>query len=111
MPSAAHVKAHSFWTSYLLPRALSQLTPDFACSGVGSTSKSDQLYYLCSQLSFFLGYRLGSREKEADAGIEPHPNPSNLPSIVMEVGVSETLTQLRHDARHWLENSDQVFCQ
>ena len=53
-------------------------------------------------------YQLGSRKKEGDAGVEPDPNPSGLPSVVLEVGSSESLTQLRIDARLWLERVPEV---
>ena len=48
-------------------------------------------------------YQLGARKKQADAAIVPIPNPSGRPSIVLEVGSSESLTQLKIDASLWLE--------
>jgi hypothetical protein len=48
------------------------------------------------------------RKKQADAGFEPDPNPSGHPSIVLEVGSSESLTQLKIDARLWLEHMHEV---
>ena len=48
-------------------------------------------------------FQLGSRKKQADAGVAPVPNPSGLPSVILEVGDSESLKQLKIDARLWLE--------
>ena len=50
-------------------------------------------------------FDLGPR-KEADGGIRP--SGSLLPSVVLEVGDSESLRQLRIDARLWLEHIPQV---
>ena len=45
---------------------------------------------------------------QGDAGVEPTPNPSDLPSIILEVGSSESLTQLKIDASLWLETAVEV---
>lgn len=55
-----------------------------------------------------LAYQLGTKKKQADSGIEPAPNPSGFPSIVLEVGSSESLTQLIVDAKLWLEHMPEV---
>ena len=53
-------------------------------------------------------YQLGTRKKQADAGVEPIPNPSGIPGIVLEVGSSESLAQLEVDVRLWLEDMPMV---
>jgi hypothetical protein len=45
--------------------------------------------------------------KEPDNGVRPLT--SSYPTVVLEVGDSETLTQLRIDARHWLEYMHEVI--
>ena len=58
-------------------------------------------------LIFFLpGQQLGQRKKEPDSGIVPIS--SNRPSIVIEIGSSESLTQLKIDAQLWLEHMSEV---
>jgi hypothetical protein len=51
-------------------------------------------------------------DKEADASFVPgrtpaHGVPAQWPSLVVEVGLSESLSQLRTDARWWYSNSNQ----
>jgi hypothetical protein len=53
-------------------------------------------------ISLCLAYQLGLKRKEADSGVRPAH--SNIPSIVLEVGDSESLSQLKIDARLWLEH-------
>jgi hypothetical protein len=53
-------------------------------------------------------YRGTSTSKEADACFKPvafRPNRLDWPTLVFEVGVSESLRKLRNDARWWLANS------
>lgn len=50
--------------------------------------------------------QLGSRKKEADDGIRPLS--SLNPSILFEVGSSETSKQLRIDAKLWVEHLPEV---
>jgi hypothetical protein len=38
------------------------------------------------------------------------PTSANFPSIILEVGNSETITQLQIDARLWLEHLADVSC-
>ncbi len=59
---------------------------------------------LCST-SCTLAINLGPRQKQADAGIGPAPE---NPSVILEVGDSESLTQLKTDARLWLEHVPEV---
>ena len=69
----------------------------------------DRTHNLSLCLPFFLlAYQLGSRRKQADGSVEPVPNPSALPSIVLEVGSSDSLTQLKIDASLWLETAAEV---
>ena len=53
-------------------------------------------------------FQLGPRKKQADAGIRPTADLSHSPSIVLEVGDSESLTQLKIDAKLWLEHMPEV---
>jgi len=93
MPSRPHEVAHSSWAN-ILSFALVQLTPlphaplPPGCMSIAATT-----------------YQLSSRKKQGDAGVEPVPNPSGLPSVVLEVGSSESLTQLKIDASLWLETA------
>jgi hypothetical protein len=52
-----------------------------------------------------LAIHLGPRQKQADAAIGPAPG---SPSVVLEVGDSESLTQLKIDAQLWLEQVPEV---
>ena len=45
-------------------------------------------------------------KKQPDGGVRP--TGSNDPSVVLEVGSSESLGQLRHDAQLWLERTNYV---
>ena len=46
------------------------------------------------------------KSKEADESFIPHSRPrGGWPSLVIEIGVSESLTQLRRDAKFWLEDT------
>jgi len=91
MPSPAHEIAYCFWHTDLII-SLSQLSPpSLGCMITGHTT-----------------FQLGARKKQADAGMEPFPNPSRFPSVVMEVGNSESMSQLIIDAKHWLEFTDDI---
>ena len=61
-------------------------------------------YNLSLSLSSFLAFVLGQR-KEADAGVRPTASDSALPSVVLEVGSLESITQLKIDAKLWLEHT------
>jgi hypothetical protein len=53
-------------------------------------------------------FRGNSISKEADGGFKPatlRPHKLDWPTLVLEVGVSESLPRLRNDARWWLSNS------
>ena len=53
-------------------------------------------------------YKGHSIKKEADSCWRPvatRPNPLDWPTLVFEVGMSETLRKLRNDAQWWLANS------
>ena len=64
----------------------------------------DRTYNLSLGFTFLpLAFQLGSRKKQADAGVAPVPTPSGLPGVVLEVGDSESLKQLKIDARLWFE--------
>lgn len=95
VPSAMHNVASAVWTQQvtiallaLIPNGLGLWGP-LGCMPIGRT-----------------GYQLGRRQKQADAGFEP--TNSDRPSIVLEVGCSESLRQLKIDARLWLEHLPDV---
>ncbi|KAF8227865.1 hypothetical protein L208DRAFT_1424622 [Tricholoma matsutake] len=93
MPGPVHKEAHVSWDHALL-FALAQLTPPLhslppGCKGIAATT-----------------FQLGLRKKQADAGVRP--TTSHLPSIVLEVGDSESLAQLKIDSRLWLEHMHEV---
>jgi len=113
MPSKAHERAYLQFNT-LLAVALVLLTaaphPSSppGCGNVGATSTFDRTHNLSLGLSSFLAFELGRRLKEADAGVWPTASNSDLPSVVLEVGSSESLTQLKIDARLWLEHTQEV---
>ncbi|KAF8349312.1 hypothetical protein F5887DRAFT_878335 [Amanita rubescens] len=94
MPGAVHEETCWSWAA-ALSFALTELTPPPhtfmapGCAACGTTT-----------------FELGPRQKQADAGIRPIP--SRLPSVVLEVGDSESLTQLKIDAKLWLEHMPEV---
>lgn len=96
MPSKVHENAHLEFTT-LLTVALVLLTAaphpprPPGCANVGATT-----------------LELGRRMKEADAGVRPTASDSDLPSVVLEIGSSESLTQLKIDAKLWLEHTPEV---
>ena len=55
---------------------------------------------LCSP-TCTLAIHLGPHQMQADAAIRPAPG---NPTVVLEVGDSESLTQLNIDAKLWLEH-------
>lgn len=48
--------------------------------------------------------QLGSRKKQPDASLRPSAAASRFPSVVLEVGSSESIQQLRIDMRLWIEH-------
>lgn len=112
-PSKVHENAHLEFTT-LLTVALVLLTAaphpprPPGCANVGATSTFDRTHNLSLGLSSFLAFELGRRMKEADAGVRPTASDSDLPSVVLEVGSSESLTQLKVDAKLWLKHTQEV---
>ena len=115
MPSVAHETAAATWTS-LLTAALILAAPGqrvpAGCVFMGSTSKSDSLPSSfdsdLSDLWFLLAYQLGRRKKQADATVRPTASASIFPSVVVEVGCSESIGQLRIDMGLWIEDCHEV---
>ncbi|EDR04553.1 uncharacterized protein LACBIDRAFT_330473 [Laccaria bicolor S238N-H82] len=94
MPGSVHQAAHASWSIYthqalrdLLPHPKPTAVP--GCVFIAATEQT-----------------LGQRKKEPDSGIMPIG--SNRPSIVIEIGSSESLTQLKIDAQLWLEHMPEV---
>ena len=106
-----HEKAIVIWTQQvtiallaLIPNGLQQWGPP-GCEPIGATGMffQENLSWVYLSIS---GYRLGRREKQPDAGFQP--TNSDYPSIVLEVGCSESIRQLTIDARLWLEHLPDV---
>lgn len=94
MPGSVHQAAHASWSIYT-HQALRDLLPHphpTAAPGCDFTAASEQ--------------KLGQRKKEPDSGIVPIG--SKRPSVVIEVGSSESITQLKIDAHLWLEHMPEV---
>ena len=115
MPSKVHEETHLEFTTLLtVALVLSTATPHPprppGCENIGATSmfQFDRTHNLSLSLSSFLAFKLGNRMKEADAGVRPTASDSDLPSVVLEVGSSESITQLKIDAKHWLEHTQEV---
>lgn len=90
-----HVEAVVQW-SLLVCNRLTALIPESerpalppGCAAIGGSTQ-----------------QLGSRKKEADDGIRPLS--SLNPSILFEIGSSETSKQLRIDAKLWVEHLPEV---
>jgi hypothetical protein len=62
-----------------------------------------------SWIYFFISaYQLGAREKQGDAAFRPSNSNSENPSVILEVGCSESLRQLKIDAKLWIEHLPEV---
>jgi len=105
VPGIAHEISLNCWTSSLVI-ILVALTggPGFAthgCTLLGATSRSHNLRD--SPLYAFFLFTLSPGKKEADTSIRPRG--TYPPIVVVEVGDSESLGQMRTDARLWLEST------
>lgn len=110
MPSIVHDATAVGWYD-ALTFALNNLTPTPrpsppGCFGVGGACTYNCMLYLalCSP-TCTPAIHLGPRQKQADAGIGPAPG---NPSVVLEVGDSESLALLKIDAQLWLELRPEV---
>jgi len=90
MPSTAHVISHNFWTFSLIASLV-------LLSGGDSMISTGCTLFGATRFTLSPG-----KNKEADASVCP-PD-TNSPTVVVEVGDSECLSQLRCDARGWLES-------
>lgn len=94
MPSATHDEASGFWVQNVT-LALAALVPHqstlLGCKFIGTRT-----------------YQLRERKKQADAAFRPTNGNSQNPSVVLEVGCSESLQQLKTDARLWIEHMPEV---
>jgi hypothetical protein len=66
----------------------------------------DHIIEVRVNLFFHPAFQFGLRQKQGDAAVLP--TASRLPSVILEVGDSESLTQLKIDARLWLEHMLEV---
>jgi len=108
MPGVVHGATAIGWDHALI-FALNNLThtpqPEPpGCFGFGDTCTYNHMLQLALR-SPLVAINLGPRQKQADAAIGPGPG---HPSVVLEVGDSESLTQLKIDARLWLERIPEV---
>ena len=111
MPGRVHQMTIQYW-NYAFAHALNGLVSipldpfPPGCEPIGATSKfqkqSLSLLFMC-----YSAFVLGPRRKEADSGVRP--TASIYPSVVLEVGSSESLSQLQIDARLWLEHLAEVL--
>ena len=91
MPLVTHEGTHRNFVELLRIQSYVMGIPPFELYDVGGTR-----------------YRGHSVSKEADTAFKPltsRPNSIDWPTIVLEAGVSESLRQLRNDAKWWLSNS------
>ena len=110
MPSVVHDATAVGWYEALI-FALNNLTPTPrpsppGCFGFGGACTYNCMLYLALHSpACTLAIYLGPRQKQPDAGIGPAPG---HPSVVLEVGDSESLAQLKIDAQLWLELRQEV---
>lgn len=94
MPGGAH-EAASFTWAILLGLALVAAAPGHqfppGLTSMGATT-----------------FQLRGRKKQADASVRPTASASRFPSVVVEVGSSESIQQLRIDMRLWIEDSAEI---
>jgi hypothetical protein len=91
VPTAAHEMVAAYFQIELGIRCNQMGVPRRDCTPLGSTT-----------------FRGTSTSKEADGAFKPatlRPHELDWPTLVLEVGVSESLPRLRNDARWWLSNS------
>jgi hypothetical protein len=109
MPSGAHQIAHTTLMSAVLG-TLAQLSgrfdlTDLGCRLLGSKSRQALPPSNSIDLIITLAYQLDDNPdllKQGDACI--CPDDSDWPTIVIEAGDSESLSQLHIDAKRWLES-------
>ena len=112
IPGRVHAETIEHW-NHAFTHALNGLIltpPDPeppGCVPIGSTSTFNSTFNLnfCSPV-LPPAFVFGERKKQPDGGVRP--TASNYPSVVLEVGSSESLTQLVIDAKLWLECSADV---
>jgi len=106
MPGGVH-GATAFGWDHALTFALNNLThtpqpTPPGCFAVGDACTYNYMLHLALH-SPLVAINLGPCQKQADAAIGPAPG---HPSVVLEVGDSESLTQLKIDVRLWLERTE-----
>ena len=93
----------------MILRALDELTPSQPpCDFYGAESMFHKTYNFSWFTFRHLAFDFGLRKKQIDSGVGFER--STYPSVVLEVGDSESLAQLRIDAKFWLEDLPKV-CQ
>lgn len=112
MPGGLHERTQSFFIGIFRNatyRLTGPIVPSYGYRLHGAQSKS-HVYSFVSLLIVLPEYHLnGGLKKEPDQCIVPAGALS--PSITMEVGCSESITQLQGDARRWLKLDLLDVCQ
>jgi hypothetical protein len=92
--------------------ALMQPSHDYpvppGCRLIGTTSRFHRTHNLSRFTFLHPAYQLSRGRKQADAGLRCSASP--IPSVILEVGSSESLMQLQTDAKLWIEDLPEV-CQ
>lgn len=112
MPGHVYERAARYWDNALtcdlnkLTSSPPQGEPP-GCEPTGSISAFNKLPF---ELYFFTrltpAFDIGPRKKQPDGGV--CPTGFDYPSVVLEVGSSESLSQLHIDAQLWIEHTNYV---
>jgi hypothetical protein len=110
MPSTAHEISHTLWinafSSSLRVLASTNIMPGLGYIPLGGSCMSQYMLNLYMCLNATLAFELSpNKSKQADATIAPS-TALDSPTVVLEVGDSESFTQLKIDARQWLESEN-----
>jgi hypothetical protein len=101
-------RAHTYWL-LMIVGALAELTPSHPpCAFFGARSTFHKTYNFSWFTFRHSAFDFGLRKKQIDSGVGFER--STYPGVVLEVGDSESLTQLKIDAKFWLEDLPKV-CQ
>jgi hypothetical protein len=110
MPSTAHEISHTLWinafSSSLRVLAGNNIMPSLGYIPLGASSTSQYIPNFNMCLNVTSAFELSpNKSKQADAAIAPSTAPDS-PTVVLEVGDSESLKQLKCNARLWIESEN-----
>ena len=111
LPGPIHWKACQVWDLiFMAPLMWLCKTPKLCPPGCSSIRRTGMFGSMKSETEAYLSSSsISSRLKQEETSrCWCHLRTSPLPSLVLEVSVSESLIQLRHGAKLWLKNSPQV---